>query len=82
MLSPEDLKRLEKARVSSAVMDALARASEDFSSRYASPRHSVYIAEPVPYHYDDGYYGSDPYPIHGSIGIGISSSRHRHWRGR
>jgi hypothetical protein len=83
VLTPEDEKRLEKARVSPPVMDALRRASDDFSSRYAAPRHSVYIDEPaVPYHYDDGYYGADPYPIHGSIGIGISSPRHRHWHRR
>lgn len=79
VLSPEDLKRLQTARVSPPVVDALVTASDEFSSRYAAPRRAVYYSGPDPYYYDDGYYyDRRPYPVHGSIGIGIGAGRWRH----
>ena len=63
VLTPEDHKRLEKARVSPAVIDALVAASDDFSGHYAGPRHHVYVsAYPYPYYDPYDYYGPYPYP--------------------
>jgi hypothetical protein len=81
VLSPADVKRLRQARVSPPVLDALVMASDEFASRYAAPSRGVFYTGPDPYYYDDGYYGPGPYPIHGSIGIGISSGR-GHWHHR
>jgi len=70
-LNRNDIKRLQAARVSRAVMDALFAASDDFASRYAPPgRTRVYAGYsaypydnfgPYPYGYPYGY----PYPFGG-----------------
>ena len=92
VLSPDDVKKLEKARVSRDVIDTMIAASDEFGSRYASPRRSsvMFYSGYDPYFYDD-YYGYDgfygpgyghyrrPYPVGGTIGIGIAPA-HRHWR--
>ncbi len=75
-LTTADHKRLEKARVSPAVIDALVAASDDFSGRYAGPHHHVYVgAYPYPYYDPYDYYGYGPgpypYPYGGSVSVGI-----------
>jgi hypothetical protein len=80
VLSPEDYKRLRRAKVSPAVIDALVVASNQFSERYAAPSRRVYIGDP--YYYDDPYstaYGP-PY-VTGSIGIGFSTGNCYHHHG-
>ena len=80
VLGPDDYKRLERARVSPAVIDALVVASNQFSERYAAPRRRVYVGDP--YYYGDPYLDGPPY-VSGSVGIGFSSGRyHRHHRHR
>ena len=89
VLSPEDVKKMEKARVSRDVVDTMIAASDEFASRYGGSRRSVTFYSGVdPYFYDDydyGYYGPSygyyrrPYPVGGTIGIGIVPG-HRHWR--
>jgi hypothetical protein len=77
VLSPEDFKKLQHARISPEVLDALVAASDEFSRRYAAPRYEVYPADP---YYDD-YYGPRYRPrVGGSIGIGISSGGPHRWR--
>ena len=78
VLSPDDRKRLQQARVSPPVIDALVVASSDFSDLYA-PRRRIYYGDPDPYYYDDAYYGPRPYPYGGAVGIGFSTGR-GHWR--
>jgi hypothetical protein len=81
VLSPEDHKQLQQARVSPAVIDALIMVSDEFSDRYAAPRYRVYGPDPYPYYYDD-YYGPRLYPrVGGSVGIGFTTS-HGHWHHR
>jgi hypothetical protein len=78
LLSPDDLKKLQRAGVSPAVLDALAVASQEFASRYIAPRYDMYPADP---YYDDGYYyGRHQRPITGSVGIGFATGRHHHGR--
>jgi hypothetical protein len=80
VLSPEDYQRLQKARVSPEVLEALVAASDEFASRYTSPRAHVYVADP---YYDDYYFPHrSPVYVTGDIGVGFSSHHHmmRHWR--
>jgi len=83
VLSAADFKKLQQARVSPAVVDALVMASAEFASRYAAPRYELYAGDPLldpyPYPYYDGYYG----PYHrsrfgGSVGFGFSTRDRRH----
>ena len=61
VLNRNDIKRLQAARVSRAVMDALIAGSDDFARHYGpSTRARVYAGDP----YDDYYFGpyfSGPY---------------------
>ncbi len=84
-LNPEDHKRLERARVSPAVIDALQAASDEFSGRYASPHHRVYLTDPYSYDYDPYYYGAygayGERPYWGSLDLHFWPGDHhpRHW---
>jgi len=81
VLSPEDFKKLQQARVSPAVLDALGAASDDFASHYAAPQADMFAVDPYPYPYYEDPYGPRRYsPIRGSIGIGVSTGGPRHWR--
>lgn len=86
VLSPEDVKKMEKARVSRDVIDTMIAASDEFGSQYASPRRSsvTFYSGYDPYFYDDYYYGPGygyyrrPYPVYGTVGVAVVP-RHRHW---
>jgi hypothetical protein len=85
VLNKNDFKRLQAARVSRPVLDALVAASDDFASRYAPPgRVQVYATYPYNYYYGPyygGVYPYYPYP-YGGVSVGFSSGRYcapHHW---
>lgn len=87
VLNRSDMKLLQNARVSRAVVDALTAASEDFAVRYA-PAGRVQSYAPYPY-YGYGYapyYGPYPYAYpYGGVSVEIGGGRywggggHHHW---
>lgn len=66
-----DVLAMRKAGASAAVIDAMLRASDEFAGDYAAPDYSTSITT-----YDPGYY--EPWPVHGTIGIGFSTGRYYH----
>jgi len=86
VLNRNDFRRLQDARVSRPVIEALVAASDDFASRYA-PAGRVHAYGAYPYSYGYGpYYGGDPYfypyPV-GGVSVEIGGGRYwggRHWR--
>jgi hypothetical protein len=84
VLNRSDIKRLQDARVSRRVMDALLAASDDFASHYA-PSGNVHVyGYPYDYYYGPYYGGYSPYyyPYGGfsvSVGGGHYWGGHHHW---
>ena len=82
VLTLDDHKRLERAHVSRAVIDALATASTEFSGQYSRPHHHVYVGvSPYPYYDPYDYYGPYPYPYaypYGGVSVGIYPGWGRH----
>jgi hypothetical protein len=84
ILSRDDFKRLQSARVSRPVMDALIAASDDFASEHAPSRPRVYAGY-NDYYYDGPYYGPYPYYYpypYGGVSVEIGGGRywgHRHY---
>jgi len=79
ILNRDDVKRLQAARVSRPVMDALFAASDDFASQYARDRQpGVYGAYPYPYY---GPYGPYPYYYpYGGVSVVVGGGHFHHWR--
>ena len=83
VLTRNDIRRLEAARVSRPVMDALFDASRDFASRYSPDRFHIYAADP--YYYSPYYYAPYPYYYpYGGVSLSFGGGRcwggGRHWR--
>jgi hypothetical protein len=86
VLHRNDFKRLQEARVSGPVMDALIAASDDFASRNTPEgRGRAYAADPgYPY---DNYYGPYPYAYpyaYGGVTVEVGGGRYcdgryHHW---
>jgi len=82
VLTPSDLKNMEKARVSQAVGEALIKASEEFARRYGPPGHGGPYGDVPPYPYGPGpyYYGGYPYYYpYGGVGVVVGGGRY--WGG-
>lgn len=76
VLNRDDVKRMQNARVSRPVIDALVAASDDFASRYSPSHHvRVYAGDPYDPYYYGPYYGPYYYP-YGGISVGIGGG---HW---
>ncbi len=76
----DDLKRLEQARVSRSVMEALIAASDEYSARY-SPARRAYIGY-GPYPYDPYYVGPYPSPYYYPYGgVTVEVGGGRYWGG-
>lgn len=65
LIERDDVRRMRRAGVSAAVIDAMLWESDDFARRYAGPR---YVGA-----YDPGYGYYDPWPWWGAFGIGFST---------
>ena len=89
VLTRNDLKQLESAHVSRAVMDALIHESNDFAADHAppGPPHAFIASPEYPaYNYYD-YYAGYPYYYgypYGGVVVGVGGGRyyghhHRHW---
>ena len=78
ILTRADLKTLEKARVSQAVVNALISASDEFASFYGP--YNQWNAHAYPY-YGYPYYDYGPYPYpYGGTYLYFGGGGHRHWR--
>lgn len=92
VLTKNDIKMLEKNRVSPAVMEVLISASNDFAAQHAPPGPPhPYVGYPgYPayqcYDYSGGYPYYYPYPYYGGVGFsvgpgyGYGYGRYRRWR--
>jgi len=87
VLNRSDMKLLQNARVSRAVVDALIAASDDFAARYAPPgRVQAYATYPYYGYGYAPYYGPYPYAYpYGGVSVEIGGGRywggggHHHW---
>lgn len=85
VLNRNDMKRLQEARVSRAVMDALIAASDDFASRYSPSGHvHAYATYPGDYYGGPYYgYGFNPYYYpYGGVSVSVGGGRcwgGHHW---
>jgi hypothetical protein len=81
LLDRGDVRRLQEARVSRRVLDAMIAASDDFASRYAPAGRVHAYAYPYDYYYGPNYYSPYYYPYGGfsvSVGGGHYWGGH-HW---
>lgn len=85
VLNRNDMKRLQDARVSRRVVDALVAASDEFASQYAPSGHVSGFATYPYYGYGYApYYGAYPYYYpYGGMSVEIGGGRywggHHHW---